>query len=505
MIAKISRGWGMARLMRYLMGPGQANEHTDQRVIASWDGAPHLHQPPRNGSACGFDVRALTEDLNDPALAAGVPLEPPADGHDIRRRGPVWHCSLRNAPADRVLSDEEWTEVVEDLLDRTGLAGRDDPGACRWVAVRHAEDHVHVAVMLVRQDTGRRVHPWRDYLRAREVCQDAERRFGLTWTAPADRTAARQSTRAEQQKAARRGAGETSRAWLRRAARTAAVQAQDPEEFFRRLADLGVLVRPRQAPPGHLVGYAVAAPDDLNADGRPVWFGGRRLAPDLSLPALLARWRSAEPAPEPIPPAPHEYAMVGRAERAAAVAQAADAARDATGALGGDASVGPAVAHATADLLAALCAVTGRSTTPVPWAASDEFDRAARTPVLRQPPAVAAGGGRAAPGRVAARGGAVGDPRPRRRPRHGRTDGRGGAADRRDRRLPRAAAPPRAGSGGPADRPGSAPATTRRSRPGNRALADATRARRPGACGGRCGGSGGDAAAGGQPRPGWRT
>jgi hypothetical protein len=77
--------------------------------------------------------------------------------------------------------------------------------------------------------------------------------------------------------------------------------------------------------------------------------------------------------------------MVGRAERAAAVAQAADAARDATGALGGDASVGPAVAHATADLLAALCAVTGRSTTPVPWAASDEFDRAARTPVLRQP------------------------------------------------------------------------------------------------------------------------
>ena len=139
MIAKISRGWGMGRLMRYLMGPGHANEHTNQRVIATWDGAPHLHQPPSNGTVCGFDVRGLTEDLNDPALAAGVPLEPPGDGHDTRRRGPVWHCSLRNAPGDRVLSDAEWTEVVEDLLDRTGLAGRDDPGACRWVAVRHAE------------------------------------------------------------------------------------------------------------------------------------------------------------------------------------------------------------------------------------------------------------------------------------------------------------------------------------------------------------------------------
>ena len=239
--------------------------------------------------------------------------------------------------------------------------------------------------MLVRQDNGRRVRPWRDYLRAQEGCQDAERRFGLTSTAPADRTAARRSTRAEQQKAARRGADETSRAWLRRAARTAAVQAQDPEEFFRRLADLGVLVRPREAPPGRLVGYAVAAPGDVNAERQPVWFGGRRLAPDLSLPALRARWRSAEPAPDPIPPGPHEYAMVGRAERAAAVQQATAAARDAAGVLRAEPLAGSAVAHATADLLAALCAVTRRSTNPVPRAVSDEFDRAARTPILRQP------------------------------------------------------------------------------------------------------------------------
>ena len=131
MIAKISRGWGMGRLLRYLMGPGQANEHSNQRVIATWDGAPHLHQPPRTGTVCGVDVRGLTEDLNDPALAAGVPLQPAPGVNDTRRRGPVWHCSLRNAPGDRVLSDAEWTEVVEDLLDRTGLAGRDDPGACR--------------------------------------------------------------------------------------------------------------------------------------------------------------------------------------------------------------------------------------------------------------------------------------------------------------------------------------------------------------------------------------
>jgi hypothetical protein len=82
--------------------------------------------------------------------------------------------------------------------------------------------------------------------------------------------------------------------------------------------------------------------------------------------------------------------MVGRAERAAAVQQATAAARDAAGVLradplGGDPLAGSAVAHATADLLAALCAVTRRSTNPVPRAVSDEFDRAARTPILRQP------------------------------------------------------------------------------------------------------------------------
>ncbi|MCU1654613.1 MAG: hypothetical protein JWQ60_5762, partial [Pseudonocardia sp.] len=40
MIAKVSRGWRVGGLLRYLMGPGRANEHTEQRVVASWDGAP---------------------------------------------------------------------------------------------------------------------------------------------------------------------------------------------------------------------------------------------------------------------------------------------------------------------------------------------------------------------------------------------------------------------------------------------------------------------------------
>jgi hypothetical protein len=386
-IAKISRGWRVGGLLRYLMGPGRFNEHTDQRVIASWDGAPEVHQPPAIGAG-QFDVAALSGEMADPAIAAGVPLTEPArvEGRKVPR-GPVWHCSLRNPVSDRVLTDAEWSEVVTELMHRTGIAPRGDLGACRWVAVRHADDHVHIAAMLVRQDNGRRVHPRNDFFRAREVCRDAEARLGLTATAPADRTTVEPATRAEMEKAARRGVDEPAREWLRRAARVAAVQAQDPEQYFRRLADLGVLVRPRERPPGQLVGYSVAAPGDETAAGQPVWYSGRRLARDLALPQLLQRWASAPPPAAPIPPAPGERTQVGREERESAVTEAVAAIDQATATVAaGESDQTPDIAHAAGDMFTALCVVTQRGGgVAVPWAAADYFDRAARTPMVGQP------------------------------------------------------------------------------------------------------------------------
>ncbi|GAA4554729.1 relaxase/mobilization nuclease domain-containing protein [Pseudonocardia xishanensis] len=387
MIAKISRGWRVGGLVRYLMGPGRFNEHTNQHVIASWDGAPAMHQPSLLPSG-EFDVSDLSDELADPALAAGIPQTEPVREEGRRvPRGPVWHCSLRNSADDRPLTDEEWAEVVEELMERTGIATAGDLGACRWVAIRHADDHVHIAAMLVRQDNGRKVHPRNDFLRAREVCRDAEERLGLTRTAAIDRTTAEPATRAEMEKAARRGDSETSREWLRRAARVAAVQAQDPEDFFRRLADLGAVVRPKELPPGQLVGYAVAAPGDETLEGLPVWYSGRRLARDLALPQLLRRWASATPQAT-IAPAAGERSQVGRAERDAAVTEAISAVEHATAtiAAGGRDAV-PSVAHAAGDMLSAVCAVTerGRGVAPVPWSAADVFDRAARTPGQGQP------------------------------------------------------------------------------------------------------------------------
>lgn len=93
-------------------------------------------------------------------------------------------------------------------MHRTGLAVRGDDEAVRWVAVRHAPDHIHIVATLARQD-GTRPRLWNDFYQVRQACQEMERRLGVQATAPGDRTAARRCTRAESEK--RDGAAGMSR------------------------------------------------------------------------------------------------------------------------------------------------------------------------------------------------------------------------------------------------------------------------------------------------------
>jgi hypothetical protein len=148
------------------------------------------------------------------------------------------------APEDRTLSDTEWAQLAAGIMDRTGLAPHGDDLGVRWVAVRHAPDHIHIVATRARQDGGK-PSTWNDFYRVREACQEAERRFGLRSTAPADRTAARRATRAETEQAARRGWRETPRAALRWEVCTATARAGTEREFFARLRQAGVLVRLR--------------------------------------------------------------------------------------------------------------------------------------------------------------------------------------------------------------------------------------------------------------------
>jgi hypothetical protein len=280
-IGKVLRGTDARRLLYYLYGPGKANEHTDPHLVAGFADPAEL-EPERRPSGAP-DLRRLAGLLAQPLAALA------GSGYDK----PVWHCSVRAAPEDRVLTDAEWAHVSAGIMHRTGLAPEGDDLGVRWVAVRHAADHVHIVATLARQD-GARPKVWNDFYRVREACQDAERRFGLRRTAPGDRTAARRATRAETEQTARHRWGEPPRASLRRQVCTAAAGAATEQEFFTRLRQAGVLVRLRHSitNPGEVTGYAVGLPQHTARNGGVIWYGGGKLAPDLTLPKLRTRWAS---------------------------------------------------------------------------------------------------------------------------------------------------------------------------------------------------------------------
>jgi hypothetical protein len=278
-IGKVLRGTNAGRLLYYLYGPGKANEHVDPRLVGGFSDPAELEPEHRLGGSA--DLRRLTALLNQPLAALVGP------GYDK----PVWHCSVRNASGDRILTDAEWAQVAAQVMDRTGLAPDGDDLGVRWVAVRHAADHVHIVATLARQD-GVRPKVWNDFYRVREACLDAERQLGLAVTAPADRTVARRPARAETEQAARRGWAEAPRIRLRREVCTAAAGAGTEQEFFARLAESGVLIRRRYSvvDPAEVTGYAVGLSEHVANDGGPVWYGGGKLAADLTLPKLRARW-----------------------------------------------------------------------------------------------------------------------------------------------------------------------------------------------------------------------
>ncbi len=299
MIGKVCRrGTDVRRLLGYLFLEGQAgdrglaSDHRDAHVVAGYQDTGSL-QPPRRPDG-RFDVRRLAGLLNAPVLAGNV-------GKDAR---PVYHLAISAAKTDRLLSDAEWADVAAEYLYRIGLAPRGDDEAVRWVAVRHAPNHIHVVATLVRQD-GRPVFPRQDFLRSREASRAVEDRYGLTTTAPVGGTSTPETTRGEwrrhRQNSDRRhtqgrpAPAGPDRQVLRARVRDAVAGSRSWEEFTGRLSDDGVLVRPRFSTvnPSEITGYAVAlrpVGHDLDDVRPPVWFGGGKLAPDLTLPRLQQRW-----------------------------------------------------------------------------------------------------------------------------------------------------------------------------------------------------------------------
>jgi len=328
-ITKMQRGTRTRGLVEYLFGPGRAEEHTNQRIVAAWDeawqGITHPDEVQRALLAAEVDapVHKLPE--------AAKPAE-----H-------VYHVSISNHGQDRNLSDAEWATVAEAVADKLGLSGTDTRAGARWFAVHHGaasgdRDHIHFVATLVRED-GRGIYLNKDKLALREVAKEMTTRFGLAVRTREPGAGARGLSRPElavsqdpvladperQQavdtvKAATddvgkhqpegtgaAGAapepaapGEVPRRRLERAVRAAAMAASTEAQWLARLGELGVAVEPRWARGGdRVVGYRVALLDTPSEQGgsTAVWFGGGKLAHDLTLPALRAGWtRDADPA-----------------------------------------------------------------------------------------------------------------------------------------------------------------------------------------------------------------
>ncbi|MBC2878101.1 MULTISPECIES: relaxase/mobilization nuclease domain-containing protein [Streptomyces] len=351
------RGTRTLGLLYYLYGPGSHEEHIDPHLVAAWDSlAP---DPGRAPQATYAELQRL--------------LDQPVDALTRSRRPAkhVWHLSVRAAPEDPVLSDEQWGEIARRMVAATGIAPDGDDAGCRWAAVRHADDHIHIIATLVRED-GRRPRLHNDAGRAQAEARLIEADYGLKRLNTGDGTAAQRPTSAERHKAERQQRERTPREELREAVRRAVAGAGGEKEFFDRLGAAGVLVRRRIAPSGDVLGYTVALPDDLNKDGEPVFYSGTKLAPDLSLPRIRERW-SADAGREP---------RTGAAGPADARRRAATAAWQAVLIIdrGDDAAVAAQIA-AAGEVLDALAKTSAAHTRVQLREAAFAFERASRSHV----------------------------------------------------------------------------------------------------------------------------
>jgi len=340
-ITKMQRGTRTRGLVEYLFGPGRAEEHTNQRIVAAWDEAWRGVTRPD-----GVQRALLAAEVDAPVKRMPEVAKPAEH---------VYHVSISNHGQDRNLSDDEWATVARAVADKLGLSGTDTQPGARWFAVHHGaasgdRDHIHFVATLVRED-GRGIYLNKDKLALREVAKEMQSRFGLEVRTREPGAGARGLSRPELAaiqdlereqavdtvKAATNEGGaqqpegtsepgavepvapvEVPRRRLERTVRAAATAASTEAQWLARLGELGVAVEARWARGGdRVVGYRVALADPAReqSGSKAVWFGGGKLAHDLTLPALRAGWiRDVDPAtawrraPTPAP-APTEAAL----------------------------------------------------------------------------------------------------------------------------------------------------------------------------------------------------
>jgi hypothetical protein len=302
MMPNIVDGADMGGLIRYLLGPGKANEHTEQHLVAGSDvimdrfGDWSELSPAQAGEIASMVDRYMT--------CFGVRPEgdirkfsPETGKTEVVDRGPnhVWHCSLSLRPGEGPLSEEQWAGIAQDFMDEMGFTEASGKAACRWVAVRHGTsknggDHIHIAANRVRAD-GTKWSDFRDQRRSQSAVNMLEHKYGLEVLESREHERGSRCDSADAlNKAARQGRPATDRAMLETRLRAAAAASTSEVDFIQRARELGVRLRPRFAA-GHtdvVTGYWAAL--HTKAGEKTQWHGASGIARDLALSRLRQRW-----------------------------------------------------------------------------------------------------------------------------------------------------------------------------------------------------------------------
>ena len=182
MIPNIVRGSDPAGLVRYLLGKGRRNEHTDQHLVcASGDMFPSFDmdgKPAASYAEIGrrFDRRYRVRERKDDPFPPDMRGKNNPEREHGRKR--VWHCSLAIKAGQGILTDQEWEAVIRDYLTRMNIIDGDDDQGVTWLAVRHGlsangNDHVHIMVQLAADDGW--INPYHDRINAQKSCRRMEK------------------------------------------------------------------------------------------------------------------------------------------------------------------------------------------------------------------------------------------------------------------------------------------------------------------------------------------
>ena len=304
MIPNIVTGGDTGGLMRYLVGPGRANEHENPHVIAGsrdivrkWGAWETISVSQASEIATRLDAYMHETGTFPTGKARRFnPATGAVEWNGEIEANHVWHCSLSLSPEEAALGDEGWGRIASDFMSEMGFSGTDGKAPCRWVAIHHGSaknggDHIHIAATIVRED-GTKWTPWYDQRRAQKACNVLEHRYGLLVVESREHARGSRCDSAAAQNAAKRaGTSRTDRAVLEERLRAAATAAASEADFVRRARRLGVRLHPRFAS-GRIdivVGYSAALRTENGQQTR--WWGGGRIARDLTLTQLRTRWQ----------------------------------------------------------------------------------------------------------------------------------------------------------------------------------------------------------------------